>query len=174
MVHRVQCRPNKPKHLLSVSCPCQRGRDGLFDPVVARTSEVYTGFESRPRRISVIVAAHRQWYKLFKGLECSYTKQARGRHTLHYRPIKGIEWGFRPPSQSYKTGPGEPPADGEMIEMTPPSRFWIQNLIPGGLRPSTLPFGHVGSPQYWIITSKSGRNILFLWNLKARVPSRQL
>ena len=42
--------------------------------------------------------------------------------------------------------------------------------------------GHGGSPQYWIIMSERGRNILFLWNLKARVglkpalsdfPSRQ-
>ena len=38
-------------------------------------------------------------------------------------------------------------------------------------------------PQYWIITSEQGRNILFLWNFKARVgfepaisdiPSRQI
>ena len=46
---------------------------------------------------------------------------------------------------------------------------------------STLPLGHGGSPQYSIFTR--GRNILFLWNLKARAkfepaisyfPSRQL
>ena len=46
------------------------------------------------------------------------------------------------------TGPGEPPEDGEMIEMTLSSRHWIRNSSPGGLRPSTLPLGHGGSPQY--------------------------
>ena len=44
-----------------------------------------------------------------------------------------------------KTGPGEPPEDGEM---TLSSRHRIRNSSPGGLRPSTLPLGHGGSPQY--------------------------
>ena len=35
-----------------------------------------------------------------------------------------------------------------MIEMTLSSRHRIQNSSPGGLRPSTLPLGHGGSPQY--------------------------
>ena len=48
------------------------------------------------------------------------------------------------------TGPGEPPEDDEMDEMTLPSRHRIQNLSSGGLRLSTLPLGHGGSPQYWI------------------------
>ena len=39
------------------------------------------------------------------------------------------------------------------------------NSSPGGLRLSTLALGHGGSPQYWIITSERGRNILFLRNL---------
>ena len=34
--------------------------------------------------------------------------------------------------------------------MTLSSRHRIQNLSPGGLRPSTLPLGHGGSPQYWL------------------------
>ena len=46
-----------------------------------------------------------------------------------------------------KTGPGEPPVDGEMNEMTPPSRHRIQNSNPGGLRPSTLPLGRGSSLQ---------------------------
>ena len=46
------------------------------------------------------------------------------------------------------TGPGEPPEDGEMIEITLSSRHRIQNSSPGGLRPSTLPLGHGSSPQY--------------------------
>ena len=48
------------------------------------------------------------------------------------------------------TGPGKPPKDGEMIEMTLSSRHRIRNSSPGGLRPSTLPLGHGGSPQYWL------------------------
>ena len=38
----------------------------------------------------------------------------------------------------------------EMIEMTLFSRHRIRNSSPGSLRPSTLPFGHGGSPQYWL------------------------
>ena len=39
---------------------------------------------------------------------------------------------------------------------------------PWRLRSSSLPLGHGGSPQYWIFASEQRRNILFLWNLKAR------
>ena len=60
---------------------------------------------------------------------------------------KWNESGFRPP---LCTGPGEPPGDGEMIEMTLSSRHRIRNSSPGGLRPSTLPLGHGSSPQYWL------------------------
>ena len=34
-----------------------------------------------------------------------------------------------------------------MIEMTLSSRHRIRNSSPGGLRPSTLPLGHGGSPE---------------------------
>ena len=37
-----------------------------------------------------------------------------------------------------------------MIAMTLSSRHRIRNSSPGGLRPSTLPLGHGGSPQYWL------------------------
>ena len=40
-------------------------------------------------------------------------------------------------------GPGEPPEDD-----TAPSRHGIRNLNPRVLRPSKLPLGHGGSPQY--------------------------
>ena len=40
--------------------------------------------------------------------------------------------------------------------MTLPSRHMIGNSRPGGLKPSTLPLGHGGSPQYWIFTSERG------------------
>ena len=46
------------------------------------------------------------------------------------------------------TGPIEPPEDGEMNEVTLPYRHRIQNSVPGGLSSSTLPLGHVSSPQY--------------------------
>ena len=45
-------------------------------------------------------------------------------------------------------GLGEHCEDGEMNEMTLPSRHRIRNSYPGGLRPSTLPLGYGGSPQY--------------------------
>ena len=32
-------------------------------------------------------------------------------------------------------------------------RFWVMG---SGLRPSTLPLGHAGSPQYWIFMSEQG------------------
>ena len=34
--------------------------------------------------------------------------------------------------------------------MTLSSRHRIRNSNPGGLRPSTLPLGHGGTPQYWL------------------------
>ena len=46
--------------------------------------------------------------------------------------------------------------------MTLPSRHMIQNSSLGDLRPSTLPLGYGGSPQYWIFTSERRRNLLFL------------
>ena len=49
-----------------------------------------------------------------------------------------------------------------------PFRHRIRNSNPGGLRPSTLPLGHWGSPQYLIFTSERGRDILFLWNLEGQ------
>ena len=49
-------------------------------------------------------------------------------------------------------GPGEPPYDSEMSEMTLPSR---QNSKFKPWRPSTLPLGHGGSPQCWVLKSGS-------------------
>ena len=48
---------------------------------------------------------------------------------------------------------------GEMSEITLPSRHRIRNLNPGGLRPSTLPLAHRGSPQYWVSQVDGERNI---------------
>ena len=86
--------------------------------------------------------------------------------------VKWNEWGFMPLLCTQfigYTGQGKPLEDGEMNAMTVPSRHRIQNSSPGSLSLSTLPLGHGGSPQYRIFTSERGRNISFLWNLKARV-----
>ena len=45
-------------------------------------------------------------------------------------------------------GPGEPPEDGEMNEMTVSSRHITRNSSPGGLRQSTLHLSHRGFLQY--------------------------
>ena len=52
--------------------------------------------------------------------------------------------------------PEESPEDGEMSEMTLPSRHRIRNSSPGGPRPSTLPLVHGGSSEYLIFTSERG------------------
>ena len=41
--------------------------------------------------------------------------------------------------------------------MTLSSRHRIRSLSPGGLRPSTLPLGHGGSPQYWVLVIRRRR-----------------
>ena len=46
-----------------------------------------------------------------------------------------------------------------MIEMTLSSRHRIRNSSPGGLRPSTLPLGHGGSP---VLTTTLGPRPVFI------------
>ena len=43
----------------------------------------------------------------------------------------------------------------------PPDTVLIRNSSPGGLRPSTLPLGHGGSPQYWL-SHVDGKETLFV------------
>ena len=64
--------------------------------------------------------------------------------------------------------PGGPPEDGEMNEMTLPSRHRIRNSNSGGLRPSSLPLGPGGSSLYWIFTNEQGRNILLFLILECQ------
>ena len=52
--------------------------------------------------------------------------------------------------------------DGEMSEMTLPSRHRIQNSNSGGLRSSTLPLGHGGSSQYLVLRVDGEETFLFL------------
>ena len=87
------------------------------------------------------------------------------------------KWGFRPHLCTYrlnwvrKTYP--------VGEMTLPFRHMIRNSSSGGLRPSTLPLGRGGSPQYWIFTSERRRNIFLFktwrpeWGSSPRSPTFQ-
>ena len=61
-----------------------------------------------------------------------------------------------------------------MIEMTLSSRHRIRNSSPGGLRPSTLPLGHGGSPQYWLSHVDGEDTFLFLSNRRVREPNPEL
>ena len=65
-----------------------------------------------------------------------------------------------------KIGPGSPLEDGEMREMTLPSKHRIRNLNPGDLRPSTLHLclNKDGRNQY----HKEG-NVLYIVSLKHRL-----
>ena len=56
--------------------------------------------------------------------------------------------------------------------MTLPSRHWIQNSNPGGLRPSSLSLGHIGSPQYWIFTSEQRRSMTKWWHVTCLFPKQ--
>ena len=61
------------------------------------------------------------------------------------------ESGFRPPLCTYRLNWARRTSWGwRNNEMTLSSRHRIRNWSPGGLRPSTLPLGHGGSPQYWL------------------------
>ena len=52
-----------------------------------------------------------------------------------------------------------------------PYRYRIRNWGPGGLRPSTLPLFHRGSPQYQIFTSEQRKNRIIV--KAARYTDRQ-
>ena len=56
---------------------------------------------------------------------------------------------------------GQPPDDGEMNEMTLPSRHRIRNSNRGCLRPNTLPLVHGGSTHYWIFTIEGMKHLCF-------------
>ena len=58
--------------------------------------------------------------------------------------------------------------------MTLSSRHGIRNSSPGGLRPSTLPLGHGGSPQYWLSHVDGEETFLFLSNRRHREPNPEL
>ena len=61
-----------------------------------------------------------------------------------------------------------------MSQMTLPSRHKIPNSNPGGLRPSTLPLGRGGSPQYWVLRVDGEETSLFLSNRRDRETNPEL
>ena len=72
--------------------------------------------------------------------------------------------------------PEESPEDGEMSEITLPSRHRIRNSTPGGMRPSTLPLGHGGS-SYMAMEAHYGKTcwkhfilaVYYLYKINATV-----
>ena len=62
----------------------------------------------------------------------------------------------------------------EMSEMALPSRHMIRNSNPAGLKQSTLPPGHGGSPQYWVLQVDGVGTFLFLSNLWDREKSPEV
>ena len=63
--------------------------------------------------------------------------------------------------------------------MTLPPRHRVRNSSSDGLRPSPLPLGHGGSPQFWIFTIEREETICFLetwrqeWGSNPRSPTFQ-
>ena len=58
-----------------------------------------------------------------------------------------------------------------MNEMTLSSTRRIRNLSPGGLRPSTLPLGQGGTPQYWVL-HVDGKETFFVFFQTAETGNR--
>ena len=88
----------------------------------------------------------------------------------HLKVSKWNEWEFRGHlcAHTGQIGPGEPPEDGEMNEMILPHRHRIRNSNPGDLRTSTLPLGHGGSPQYWVLRVDGEEHICFFQTAETR------
>ena len=64
-----------------------------------------------------------------------------------------------------------------MSEMTLPSRHRIRNSNPRGLRPSTLPLGHSGSPKHCFLRVDEVDTFLFLFHTAEagkRIPNSSL
>ena len=85
-----------------------------------------------------------------------------GKNKMKWK-LKWNESGFRPPLCTYRLN---------WARRT--SWHRIRNSSPGGLRPSTLPPGHGGSPQYWLSHVHGEETFLFLSNRRDREPSPEL
>ena len=68
--------------------------------------------------------------------------------------------------------PREPPENGERSEMTLPSRRKNRDSNPRGLRPSTLPLGHGGSPQFSKINTRYNNEHIESWIHKTHSMNR--
>ena len=75
-------------------------------------------------------------------------------------------------SWSHLTGPGEPPENGEMNEMTLPSRQRIQNSSTGGLRQSRLPLGFWSSPELFNLYKWTEKKIFVSLKLECQSDLR--
>ena len=91
---------------------------------------------------------------------------------------RGKKWnesGFRPPLCTYRLNWARRTSWGwwddwnDTVLQTQDSKF-----EPGGLRPSTLPLGHGGSPQYWLSHVDGEETFLFLSNRRDREPNPEL
>ena len=90
-------------------------------------------------------------------------------HRLRIHPLiirAFITWNHDPSAKSLFTGP--------FLQV-----FWTTNEMNRalghlGLRPSTLPLGHAGSPQYWLSHVDGGETFLFLSNRRDREPNPEL
>ena len=85
--------------------------------------------------------------------------------------MKWNESGFRPLLCTYRLNWARRTSWGWWDEMTLPSRHRIRNSNPRGLRPSTLPLGHGGSTQYWVLGVDGEETFLFLSNRRDRGTS---
>ena len=87
---------------------------------------------------------------------------------------KWNESGFRPPLCTYRLDWARRTSWGWWDEMTLSSRHRIRISSPGDLRPSNLPLGHGGSPQYWLSHVDGEETFLFLSNRRDREPNPEL
>ena len=90
---------------------------------------------------------------------------------IHSQFLCGFTANFKDPYSLYSAA-YSPPEDGEMNgemnEMTLSSRHRIRNSNAGGLRSSTLPLGHGGSPQYWVSHVDREEHFCFYWTAETR------
>ena len=96
-------------------------------------------------------------------------------HICYRCDKKWNESGFRPPLCTYRLNWARRAYWGWWDDwLTLSSRHRIRNSSPGGLRPSTLPLGHGGSPQYWLSHVDGEETFLFLSNRRDREPNPEL
>ena len=86
---------------------------------------------------------------------------------------KWNESGFRPPLCTYRLNWARRTSWGWWDDWDD-TVLQTQDSSPGGLRPSMLPLGHGGSPQYWLSHVDGEETFLFLSNCRDREPNPEL